>query len=93
MPAQVHLISLQPQLDEVNRLEIRMTIGATSHEKATELLKKLEQSPQFTEVSINSESSVLSSQNSGPDRIKMEIAALYVPNPASANGPQPSEGE
>ena len=42
MPAQVHLISLEPRFDEANQLEIRMSVGATSHEKATELLKKLE---------------------------------------------------
>src|ERR1700688_2211875 len=57
MPPRVHLISINPQLDEDNQLGLKMTVAGDSRDRAIELARRMEESRRFSQTDIVSERS------------------------------------
>jgi len=89
MPPRVHLVSIQPTLDEDNQLALKMTIGGDSRDRAFELPQRMEGSGRFAATSIVSEHHLQSTANG--DTEQFDIAAIYIPEPvvAAASGAEP----
>lgn len=76
MPPGVHLVSIQPKLDEDNQLAVKMTVAGTSRDRAIELAHRMEESRHFTQTSIEKEAYT---QSQNGDSVQFDIAAIYVP--------------
>lgn len=82
MPPRVHLVSIQPTLDEDNQLALKMTVAGDSRERAIELPRRMEGSGRFAQTSIVSEH-YLERTTSG-DTEQFDIAAIYIPEALTA---------
>jgi type IV pilus assembly protein PilN len=80
MPARLHVVSIQPELDDQNQLELKMTVSGESRERALELLRKMEESRQFRYPKLVDEST----QQQG--RMNFQIEAVYIPSTPGAQG-------
>jgi type IV pilus assembly protein PilN len=76
MPARVHLVSINPELDEDNQLALKMVVAGDSRDRAIELARRMEDSRRFTQTYIETESSRVAA---GGDTIQFAINAIYVP--------------
>lgn len=76
MPPRVHLVSIQPELNEDNQLSIKMVVAGDSTEHALELVKRMEGSKHFRDTHIEAQTHV---SQPGSDNVQTEIGALYVP--------------
>jgi type IV pilus assembly protein PilN len=81
MPARVHLVSINPGLDEDNQLSLKMTVAGDSRERAIELAQRMEDSKRFAQTNIMSGRST---QSTTGDTEQFDIAAIYIPEPATA---------
>jgi type IV pilus assembly protein PilN len=86
MPARVHLVGINPQLNEDNQLGLKMTVAGDSRQRAIELAKHMEDSGRFAETNITGERSTQS--NTG-DTEQMDIVAIYIPEPLAASTEAP----
>ncbi|PYX42413.1 MAG: hypothetical protein DMG83_20815 [Acidobacteria bacterium] len=77
MPPRVHLVSIQPQLNEDNQLSIKMVVAGDSTERAIELVKRMEESRHFRETRIEAQTQM---SQAGADSVQTQIGALYVPS-------------
>jgi type IV pilus assembly protein PilN len=77
MPPRVHLVSIQPELNDDNQLSIKMVVAGDSTERAIELVKRMEESKHFRETRIESQTHM---SQPGSDNVQTEIGALYVPS-------------
>ena len=77
MPARIHLVSIQPQLNDDNQLAIKMVVAGDSSERAIELVRRMEDSQHFRETRI--ENFGTATQQQGGDTVQVAIDALYVP--------------
>jgi type IV pilus assembly protein PilN len=77
MPAQLHVISITPRLDQEQQIEVRMLVAGASRNKAIELVEKMEESKTFRRAQILSEVNRLPGGSEDP--VQFEISALYVP--------------
>ena len=85
MPARLHVVSIKPQVDPNNEIEVNMRVAGDSRDKAIELIHNMEQSRQFRRAQVLSESTLEQQQGRGPgDTVLFEISAQYVPVAASA---------
>jgi type IV pilus assembly protein PilN len=80
MPPRVHLVSISPELDDQNQLALKMTVAGDSRDRAIELARRMEESRRFAETYITSESP-LQAANGGSDTERIEILAIYIPEP------------
>jgi len=78
MPPRIHLVSIQPQLNDNNQLEIKMMVAGESQEKAIELVKHMEDSKHFRETRIEGIGPA-NAQPGSTDTVQVQINALYVP--------------
>jgi type IV pilus assembly protein PilN len=78
MPSKIHLVSIQPQLNDDNQLVIKMVVAGESSEKAIELVKRMEDSKHFRETRIGSQGPA-TVQPGSTDTVQFQIDALYVP--------------
>lgn len=78
MPPRIHLVSIQPQLNDNNQLEIKMMVAGESQEKAIELVKHMEDSKHFRETRIEGIGPA-NAQPGSNDTVQVQINALYVP--------------
>ena len=85
MPARLHVISIHPALTSSNQLEIKLVVGGDSHERALELVKRMEDSKRFQDTQINQELRSAASQSGTGDAVQFDITAQYVPE-APGNG-------
>ena len=77
MPPRLHVVSISPELQATNTVEVHLTVAGTSRDAAVELVKRLEQSPSFRDARIVEESSI---QGTGsPDTVQFHVVAVYVP--------------
>jgi len=83
MPPGVHLMSINPQLDEDNQLGLKMTVGGDSRDRAIELGRRMEESRRFSQTNIISERTEPSNSSSG-DTEQFDIVAVYIPEPLDA---------
>jgi Tfp pilus assembly protein PilN len=73
LPAGVHVVKIEPR-QEKGRLEVKLTVGATSDEAKLKLLKALEDSPSFSHVELLDEHSP---NQPGEDQTVLELTAVY----------------
>jgi type IV pilus assembly protein PilN len=86
MPPRVHLMSINPQLDEDNQLGLKMTVAGDSRDRAIELARRMEESRRFSQTNIVSERSERSTTG---DTELFDIAAYYIPETLSASAAPP----
>jgi type IV pilus assembly protein PilN len=86
MPARVHLVSINPDLDEDNQLALKMVVAGDSRDRAIELARRMEESRRFASTNITSESYA---QSVTGDTEKFEINAIYIPGGAPPPAPAP----
>lgn len=82
MPPRIHVVSIHPEINKDNHMEIMMVVAGESRDRALDLVRKMEQSQRFREAEVRSETA-----NSGKDpsdSVQFEISALYVPPPPEA---------
>ncbi len=82
MPPRVHLIAINPQLDEDNQLGLKMTVAGDSRDRAIELARRMEESRRFSQTNIISERTERQSNSS--DTEQFDIVAVYIPEPLNA---------
>jgi type IV pilus assembly protein PilN len=75
MPVGLHVVSITPELNKDNQLGIRLLVGGSSHEKAVELVHRMEESSTFKRAQLHSE---MMAQGTG-DAVQFEITSTYVP--------------
>ncbi len=85
MPGRVHLISINPELDEDNQLKLKMLVGGDSREKALDLARRMEDSRHFTQTYIQSEQ--YGTSNTG-DMVQITLVATYVPETVPVPAPK-----
>ncbi|HLZ00385.1 MAG TPA: PilN domain-containing protein [Candidatus Angelobacter sp.] len=78
MPTRVHLVSIKPELDKEDQIEVTITAAGDSREKGFELQKNMEKSRYFSKAAVKVESSSQQAQPGG-DTWKFELVAYYVP--------------
>jgi type IV pilus assembly protein PilN len=88
MPPRVHLMSINPQLDEDNQLGLKMTVAGASRDRAIELARRMEDSRRFAQTNIVSEHSERSITG---DTEEFDIVAIYVPEPPAASAASRTE--
>jgi type IV pilus assembly protein PilN len=81
MPSRVHLVSIHPELDEENRLNLKMLVAGDSRDKAFELARRMEESPHFAQTYIESEDKA---QPGSGDTVQFKINGIYLPEAVSA---------
>jgi type IV pilus assembly protein PilN len=86
MPAQLHVVSIRPEMTPDEQLKIKLLVAGNSREGALELVRKMEASPRFRQTQIESEQSEEQNGRPSQDTIQFQISALYAP--ASAGGSQ-----
>jgi hypothetical protein len=79
MPARLHVVSIHPELNEEEELQIKITVAGESRERALDLVRRMEDSARFRRPVINSENAQTNSQTPG-DNVEFTISALYVPS-------------
>ena len=80
MPPKIHLVSIQPELNDDNQLVIKMSVAGESTERALELVKHMEDSKHFRDTRIETVGPAAAQQGSA-DTVELKINALYVPTP------------
>lgn len=88
MPPRVHLMSINPELDEDNQLGLKMTVAGDSRDRAIELARRMEESRRFSQTNIISERSEQST--TGGDTEQFDIVAIYIPEPLTATPAVPT---
>jgi type IV pilus assembly protein PilN len=78
MPARMHVLSIHPETDTDNQLELKLVVGGDSHEHALELVRKMEDSPRFRHTYIEKEHFPLPGQ-AVTDAVQFDITSIYVP--------------
>jgi type IV pilus assembly protein PilN len=87
MPARVHLVSINPELDDENQLALKMVVAGDSRDKAIDLARRMEESRRFAQTSITAETH---GQNQGGDTETFDITAIYIPETAPPPTPEPA---
>lgn len=96
MPTRIHLVAINPELDEDNQLALKMTVAGDSRDRAIELAQRMEESRRFAQTNITHEQFNQSSR--GGDTEQIDLAAIYVPDfmigpPAQKVEVKPSEAK
>ena len=82
VPARVQVVSIKPELNSLQQLEIRMVVAAATRQHVLDLVRRLEESERFRRAEVSSEST---ETQGGASDVEFEIVAVYVPE-ASAGG-------
>ncbi len=77
MPANLHVVSLRPEMNEQNQLILAMKVAGENRSGALELVHHMEQSPHFQAAQLEREAGV--ENGSG---VSADIIAHYIPEPA-----------
>ncbi|HWR34640.1 MAG TPA: PilN domain-containing protein [Clostridia bacterium] len=77
MPPRLHVVSIAPELNDQNQLQVRMIVAGDSRERAVELVRKMEESDTFRQAQVRVESKA--QQASGTDTVQFEISSIYAP--------------
>lgn len=87
MPTGLHVVSVKPEFSKDNKLGVHLLVGGSSHDKAIELVRRMEESATFKQAELHSER--MGAAGSG-DPVQFEITSTYVPpageGTASATG-------
>jgi type IV pilus assembly protein PilN len=85
MPSRVHLVSIHPELDEENQLNLKMLVAGDSRDKAFELARRMEESPHFRQTYIETEHPAPAGTG---DTVQFNINGIYIPEVAAAMVPK-----
>jgi len=81
MPPRVHVVSIQPELEsDTNEVVIKLVVAGDSHDRALELIRKMEASQRFRQTQILTENNETGNTSNPTDTIRLDISALYVPS-------------
>jgi type IV pilus assembly PilN-like protein len=83
MPTGLHVVSIKPQFSRSGRLGISLSVGGSSHEKAIELVRRMEESPTFRHAVLISER--MNPSGNG-DPVQFEINSTYTPPATPGEG-------
>jgi len=78
MPAQIHVVSISPELNSADQLSMKMILAGESLDKAVQLMHNLEKSPNFRDPQILAQQADRAAAGGG-DNIDVQVSALYVP--------------
>ncbi len=84
VPARVQVVSIQPELNSMQQLEIRMVVAADSRSHVLDLVRRLEESERFRRAQVSSESTQV---EAGAADVEFEIVAVYVPEVPAGGAP------
>jgi type IV pilus assembly protein PilN len=85
MPPRLHVVSMQPELDEQNRLTLKMRVAGDSRDSFLTLLRRMENTPEFLSPQPESEAPGKNGQE------EFQLSTLYVPTwPTSPENEQPA---
>jgi type IV pilus assembly protein PilN len=73
MPPHLHVVSMQPELDEQNRLTLKMRVAGDSRDSFLTLLRRMENTPEFLSPQPESEAPGKNGQE------EFQLSTLYVP--------------
>jgi Tfp pilus assembly protein PilN len=76
MPQGLHVVSLRPQLNDQNQMELNMRVAGNTRSSAVELVHRMETSKHFQGAQLMQESQVT---EAGP-AISASIVSIYVPD-------------
>jgi|SRR5579863_2474865 type IV pilus assembly protein PilN len=76
MPSRLHLVAINPDLDEDNQLALKMTVAGDSRDRAIELARRMEASHRFAQTNITQEHFA---QSTTGDTEQFELVAIYIP--------------
>lgn len=86
MPPGLHVLSITPELDPQNQLQVHIVVGGERRDRAIQLVRNLEQTPRFRNVMLRSDvtnqtggGSTGRNQAGVEDLIKFDIVAQYIP--------------
>jgi hypothetical protein len=82
MPTTLHVVSLKPELNDENQLQLEMKVAGDSRAVVLELVHRMESSPHFQGTQLDAE-------NSNTDNtagVTAEISAVYVPDQPERSG-------
>jgi type IV pilus assembly protein PilN len=82
MPNSLHVVSLKPELNEQNQLELEMKVAADNRAGAVDLVHRMEGSKHFQKTQLVSEQG---SQENGQG-VSATISTLYIPDAADRSG-------
>ncbi len=83
MPNGLHVVSIAPELNKDNQLGLRLLVGGTSHDKAVELVHRMEESSTFRRAQLHWEQMTPGSA----DPVQFEITSIYVPAQPAPEAP------
>jgi type IV pilus assembly protein PilN len=81
MPPRLHVVSIKPETNQDNQLEIKLTVAGESRDRALDLVRKMEDSQHFHQTHILNESG--SAAQNPDDAVKFDITTLYRDDSAS----------
>src|SRR5579863_10389583 len=84
MPPRVHVVAINPELDEDNQLALKMRVAGDSRDRAIELARRMEESHRFAQTNILTERSMLNKGASNGDTEQIDLMAEYIPSLAAA---------
>ena len=88
MPPRLHLVSINPQLDDDNQLALKMMVAGSSRDRAIELTRRMEESRRFAQTTVLDERPI---QSTTGDTIQFDIGSVYLPgNPIQMAEPADS---
>ena len=82
MPNRLHVVSLRPELNEQNQVELEMKVVGDTRAEAVELVHRMEGSKHFQGAQLVQESQAGNDASS----VIATVAAIYVPDPADRGG-------
>jgi type IV pilus assembly protein PilN len=81
MPNDLHAVSLKPELNEQNQVELEMKVACQTRAAAVELVRRMEGSKHFQGSLLMQES-----QGDNAAGVAAVVSAVYVPDPADKGG-------
>ena len=76
LPGGVHVVSIEPRQTK-GRVEVKLTVGATSDEAELKFLHALEESKEFTEVQVQGSQVPSQTGNQSGDQKVVQLTTVY----------------
>jgi type IV pilus assembly protein PilN len=81
MPTNLHVVSLQPKLNDQNQMELEIRVVGENRNAAVELVHRMERSKHFQGAQLEQEN-----QSGEGSAVIALVDAIYVPDPMDPNG-------
>jgi type IV pilus assembly protein PilN len=81
MPTNLHVVSLQPKLNDQNQMELEIRVVGENRNAAVELVHRMERSKHFQGAQLEQEN-----QSGEGSAVVALVDAIYVPDPMDPNG-------